>query len=140
MCLRFRKMHKKTPVPESLFEQIHRCFPVNFAKFLRTPFLQSTSRRLLLNVTSTFFSILWYFRYFLLTYFVVLYFFPRAKTLSESKGYIINAFVEHTKYDPGNIRKILPLFQEISDNISFVYLYLNKRLQLQFYWKKRSGH
>ena len=27
----------------------HRCFPVNFAKFLRTPFLQNTSSRLLLN-------------------------------------------------------------------------------------------
>ena len=27
----------------------HRCFPVNFAKFLRTPFLQNTSGRLLLN-------------------------------------------------------------------------------------------
>ena len=26
-----------------------RCFPVNFAKFLRIPFLQNTSRRLLLN-------------------------------------------------------------------------------------------
>ena len=25
----------------------HRCFPVNFVKFLRTPFLQSTSERLL---------------------------------------------------------------------------------------------
>ena len=29
-----------------------RCFPVNFATFLRRPFLQSTSRRLLLNVDS----------------------------------------------------------------------------------------
>ena len=28
----------------------HRCFPVNFAKFLRTPFLQNTSGRLLLNL------------------------------------------------------------------------------------------
>ena len=27
----------------------HRCFPVNFQKFLRTPFLQNTSGRLLLN-------------------------------------------------------------------------------------------
>ena len=27
----------------------HRYFPVNFAKFLRTPFLQNTSRRLLLK-------------------------------------------------------------------------------------------
>ena len=27
----------------------HRCFPVKFAKFLRTPFLQNTSRRLLLK-------------------------------------------------------------------------------------------
>ena len=26
----------------------HRCFPVNFAKFVRTPFLQNTSGRLLL--------------------------------------------------------------------------------------------
>ena len=29
----------------------HRCFPVNFAKFLRTPFLQNTSGRLLLSST-----------------------------------------------------------------------------------------
>ena len=28
----------------------HRCFPVNFAKFLKTPFLQNTSRRLLLSL------------------------------------------------------------------------------------------
>ena len=27
----------------------HRCFPVNFRKFLKTPFLQNTSGRLLLN-------------------------------------------------------------------------------------------
>ena len=27
----------------------HRCFPVNFAKYLRTHFVQSTSGRLLLN-------------------------------------------------------------------------------------------
>ena len=30
----------------------HRCFPVNFAKFLRTSFSQNTSRRLLLNVVA----------------------------------------------------------------------------------------
>ena len=35
----------------------HRCFPVNFAKFLRTPFLQNTSGRLLLYVSQYFFSI-----------------------------------------------------------------------------------
>ena len=28
----------------------HRCFPVNFTKFLRTPFLQNISRRLLLSL------------------------------------------------------------------------------------------
>ena len=28
----------------------HRCFPVNFAKFLRTSFLQNTSERLLLEL------------------------------------------------------------------------------------------
>ena len=51
---KFRKIHRKTPVPESLFNKVaglrpcrpllkkrfwHRCFPVDFAKFLRTPFL-----------------------------------------------------------------------------------------------------
>ena len=48
--VKFRKIHRKTPVPESLFiiklqpatllkkKLWHRRFPVNFAKFLRTPF------------------------------------------------------------------------------------------------------
>ena len=31
----------------------HRCFPVNFEKFLRTPFLQNTSGRLLLNINTS---------------------------------------------------------------------------------------
>ena len=55
--LRFCKIHKKTPVPESFFikacsfikERLwHRCFLVNVAKFLRSPFLQKISGRLLL--------------------------------------------------------------------------------------------
>ena len=40
---KFHTIHRKTPVPESLFNKVelkkrlwHRCFPVNFAKFLRT--------------------------------------------------------------------------------------------------------
>ena len=38
--------------PATLLKKIlcHRCFPVNFAKFLRTPFLQNTSGRLLLDI------------------------------------------------------------------------------------------
>ena len=31
----------------------HRCLPVNFAKFLRTPFLQNTCGRMLLSVDVT---------------------------------------------------------------------------------------
>ena len=59
-------MKMKTPVPESLFNKVvglrpatllkkkpHRCFPVNFAKFSRTPFLQNTSGRLLLYIDNT---------------------------------------------------------------------------------------
>ena len=42
----FRKIHKKTPVTETLW---HKCFPVYFAKFQRTPFLQNTSGQLLLR-------------------------------------------------------------------------------------------
>ena len=34
------------------FTKIHRCFPVNFEKFLRTPFSQNTSGRLLLSGVS----------------------------------------------------------------------------------------
>ena len=51
------KIHLKAPVLESLFNRVsgsrlatllkgrlqHRCFLVNFVKFLRTPFLQNTS-------------------------------------------------------------------------------------------------
>ena len=69
---KFRKIHRKKPVPESVFwlklqrpatllkkslwhrcfpvtlAKWHRCFPVTLAKFLRTSFLQNTSGRLLL--------------------------------------------------------------------------------------------
>ena len=34
-----------------LKKRLHRCFPVNFAKFLRTPFLQNTTVRLPLQMT-----------------------------------------------------------------------------------------
>ena len=51
--LKIRKINRKTPVPESLFNKVaglrpasllkkrlrHRRFPVNFAKFLKTRFL-----------------------------------------------------------------------------------------------------
>ena len=39
------------PEPGTLLKKrfLHRYFPVNFAKFLRIPFLQNTSRRLLLS-------------------------------------------------------------------------------------------
>ena len=60
---KFCKIQRKTHVPKSLFKQScrpqagnfikkrlwHKCFPVIFAKFLETPFLQNTSRRLLLT-------------------------------------------------------------------------------------------
>ena len=51
-----QKFHRKTPVPESLFNKVrpqpatllrekfwHRCFSVNFTKFRRKLFLQNTS-------------------------------------------------------------------------------------------------
>ena len=54
---KFRKIHQKTPVLDSLFKRFsglrpgtllkkrlqHRCFQVNFVTFLRTPFSQNTS-------------------------------------------------------------------------------------------------
>ena len=40
---KYHKIHRKTPA--------HRCFLMNFVKFLRTPFLQNTSGRLLLLET-----------------------------------------------------------------------------------------
>ena len=57
---KFRKIHRKTPVSGSLEacdlkhatllkkRLGHRCFPMNFTKFLKEPFLQNTSGRLLL--------------------------------------------------------------------------------------------
>ena len=49
---KFCKIHRKTGLrPVTLLKRRlwHRCFPVNFAKFSRTPFLQNTSGQLLLN-------------------------------------------------------------------------------------------
>ena len=43
---KFRRIHKKASVPESFFW----CFPVNFAKFVRTPFLQNSTGRLSLII------------------------------------------------------------------------------------------
>ena len=54
---KFHKIHLKTPMLKSYFNRVsglravtllkkrfqHRCFQVNFMKFLRTPFLQNTS-------------------------------------------------------------------------------------------------
>ena len=57
-CWKFRKIHSKTPVPESLFnrvfsfikkETLKLVFPMNFTKFLR-PFSQNTSGQMLLLV------------------------------------------------------------------------------------------
>ena len=53
---KFCKIPRKIPVLESLFPATllkmklwHKCFPVNFAEFLRTPLLQNTSGQLLLS-------------------------------------------------------------------------------------------
>ena len=57
----FRNCHRTCSVRESVLRRLatllkkslwHRCFLVNFVKYLRTPFLQNTSRRLLLNIFS----------------------------------------------------------------------------------------
>ena len=62
MFLEISQNSQENPVSESLFNKVAgltpatffkkriwcRCFPVNFAKFLTTPFLQNTSRRQLL--------------------------------------------------------------------------------------------
>ena len=56
---KFRKIHRETPVPESLFLRStnllkkrlwHKCFPVYFAKFLRTPFIIGHLWGLLLEI------------------------------------------------------------------------------------------
>ena len=60
LFLKISHFHKKAPVSESLFNKIadlkacsfikkrlqHRCFPVNFAKFLRTPILKNICKQL----------------------------------------------------------------------------------------------
>ena len=47
-----RKSIQKQGAPATLLKKRlwHRCFPVNFAKFLRTPFSQNTSGRLLFSI------------------------------------------------------------------------------------------
>ena len=53
--------------PETLLKKRlwHMCFPVNFAKFLRAPFLQNISRRLLLKRTEKIKKWIFVFQYYL---------------------------------------------------------------------------
>ena len=44
-----KKLALKHQRPATLSKRVSGCFPMNFAKFLRTPFLQNTSGRLLLD-------------------------------------------------------------------------------------------
>ena len=55
-CTRVSILIKLQAAPATLLKKRfwHRCFPVNFAKFLRIPFLQNTSARLLLYWTQLF--------------------------------------------------------------------------------------
>ena len=56
---KFRRKHLcLTPVTLLKKRPWHRCFPLNFAKFLRAPFLQNTSGRLLLPMALPFYGIL----------------------------------------------------------------------------------
>ena len=52
LCQSFLFNKVAGPRPATLLKRRlgHRCFPVNFVKFLRTPFLQNTSGRLLLEL------------------------------------------------------------------------------------------
>ena len=52
--LYFTKVAGLRPATLTKWRLWHRCFPVNFAKFLRTPLLQSTSGRLLLHFNTLF--------------------------------------------------------------------------------------
>ena len=67
---KFRKIHRKTYVPDLFFNKVaglrHRCFLVNFGKFLRTSFLQNTSGRLLLPIIYYYYY--YYYYYFLKHY------------------------------------------------------------------------
>ena len=54
----FNKVTGLTPATLLKKTPWHRCFPVNFAKFLRTPFLQNTPGRLLLSCQNVTISIL----------------------------------------------------------------------------------
>ena len=51
-CARVSFLIKLQAEPATLLKKRlwNRCFPVNFVKFLRTPFLQNTSRRLLVDL------------------------------------------------------------------------------------------
>ena len=80
---KFRKIHRKTPVPSFFVNKVaglrpatllkkrlwHRSFPVNFVKFLRTvrtAFLQNTSGRLLLEIFSNILRICFFLKPFAL--------------------------------------------------------------------------
>ena len=120
-----RLLFKKTPeTPETLLKKSlwHRRFPVNFAKFLRTPFLQNTSGRLLLvnDVCNFFVMVTW-------------------KTLQKQHSYshacfcLLNKCFPTTSYLINNIQMIDAI--SILTSVGKITYYL-----LSVYWNNLKMH
>ena len=73
----------------------HRCFPLNFAKFLRAPLLQNTSGRLLLIIDAN-----------LMT---------KIKVAKIAKIYSISALINHEKWMHRNIK--ISLWQGLPEDV-----------------------
>ena len=105
----------------------HRCFPVNFPKFLRTPFLQNTTGRLLLNKVAS-----WGDRF-------------RSFSCRSLEDFLFISFQQKNKMKKGNypdrVRVSISLKSKISKEIWQMVIWSENvfkgNLMLQFSWSEK---
>ena len=117
----------------------HRCFPVNFATFLRTPFLQNTSGRLLLEV------FLYYTIYIICIDIICIHWILLDMMLWYSKAFLFFLFVLWSNRNSlrrcSVKRGVHRNFTKFTGKRLCQSLFFNKvaGLSLQLYWKRDSG-
>ena len=120
---KFRKIQ-----PATLFKKrlCHRCFPADFAKFLKTTFLQNTTARQLLYGPCIIFTTQGAIDGFLINiYLARLMAFPRYSSFKHDKLQQLTQFVDSTYCESFNFIKVQNLRQNLScrmkENQCFVF-------------------
>ena len=110
----------------------HRCFPVNFAKFLRTPFFQNTSGRLLL----------YFFRAFTFLYvymYLFIQFLPYTSYLKRSLDTLLLTSIL-LSFRFSKVLSVKVSFNKINTKITLVLINRENRYLYEIHTKLCNSH